>query len=107
MDRPAAPDPRQSRLEAARDWGGALRLAVDWLREAASLTPALDAQTLLARVTAAARATLLAYPEHRSRQFRRRSTRRWWPAAPLASQSPILLGSASSWGCPSWPMRAH
>jgi release factor glutamine methyltransferase len=52
-----------ARLAAARTLGEAMRLARSWLREAGSATPALDAQALLAHVTGAPRATLLAYPE--------------------------------------------
>jgi release factor glutamine methyltransferase len=55
--------PQHARLVAARTRGEALSLAGAWLREAGSETPALDAQALLAHVTGAARATLLAYPE--------------------------------------------
>ncbi len=60
-----APDAaaRHAELAAARALGEALRLAVDWLRAEGSETPALDAQTLLAHVTGATRARLLAYPE--------------------------------------------
>jgi release factor glutamine methyltransferase len=53
----------ENRLAAARTLGEALRLAVEWLRAAGSETPGLDAQTLLAHVTGATRAALLAYPE--------------------------------------------
>lgn len=51
-------------LPAARTWGAALRAATAALKSAGvAATPALDAQVLLAHVTGAARATLLAYPE--------------------------------------------
>ena len=59
------PDPtrRRGALALSQTYGEALRLAVAWLREAGSETPALDAQTLLAHISGASRATLLAYPE--------------------------------------------
>lgn len=54
-------------LATARTYGEALRRATDRLRQRpqspAAATPALDAQVLLAHVTGAARATILAYPE--------------------------------------------
>ena len=58
-----APAAHQARLAAARALGEALRLAADWLRAAGSESPMMDAQVLLAHVTGATRATLLAYPE--------------------------------------------
>lgn len=55
---------RREALAAARTYGEALRLAVEWLRaEEASESPELDAQVLLGYVAGAGRATLLAYPE--------------------------------------------
>ncbi len=63
---PSSPDfsaANHARLTAERTLGEALRLATDWLRAAGSESPALDAQVLLAHVTGATRATLLAYPE--------------------------------------------
>lgn len=54
---------RRGSLARASALGEALRLATTWLREAGSETPALDAQALLAHVTGAGRAALLAYPE--------------------------------------------
>lgn len=51
-------------IEQARTLGEALRLATERLRAASvTETPRLDAQVLLAHVSGAARATLLAYPE--------------------------------------------
>ena len=56
--------PEQVDLAAARSYGEALRLAVRWLRLAGvDDSPELDAQVLLAHVTGAPRATLLAFPE--------------------------------------------
>jgi release factor glutamine methyltransferase len=57
-------DPTMPQLQAARTCGAALRAAVAALKTAGiEATPALDAQVLLAHLTGAARATLLAYPE--------------------------------------------
>jgi release factor glutamine methyltransferase len=54
----------EAALVAARTYGEALRLAVSWLRRAGTLaTPELDAQVLLAHVTSASRASILAFPE--------------------------------------------
>jgi len=51
-------------LQAARTWGAALHEATATLKAAGvEATPALDAHVLLAHVTGASRATLLAYPE--------------------------------------------
>lgn len=51
-------------LAAAATWGDALHQATAWLRDtAASDSPSLDAQVLLAHVTSASRPALLAYPE--------------------------------------------
>lgn len=53
-----------AQLQAARTRGAALRAATAALKAAGvEATPALDAQVLLAHITGAARATLLAYPE--------------------------------------------
>ncbi|HEX8731517.1 MAG TPA: peptide chain release factor N(5)-glutamine methyltransferase [Ktedonobacterales bacterium] len=55
---------REAALAQARTWGEALALAGGWLRATrVGETPALDAQTLLAHLTGAGRAALLAYPE--------------------------------------------
>lgn len=56
-------DDRRRGLARVATLGEALRQATEWLRDAGSETPALDAQTLLAFVTGATRATLIAYPE--------------------------------------------
>ena len=57
-------DRQREALAAARTYGEALRLAVEWLRaREASQSPELDAQVLLGHVTGIGRATLLAYPE--------------------------------------------
>ena len=50
-------------LQLAATYGDALRAATTLLRAAATDTPELDAQVLLAYITGAPRATLLAYPE--------------------------------------------
>lgn len=64
MDMSVDHNGRREALAAARTYGEALRLAVEWLRaEEASQSPDLDAQVLLGHVTGAGRATLLAYPE--------------------------------------------
>ncbi|MBF6591277.1 MAG: peptide chain release factor N(5)-glutamine methyltransferase [Ktedonobacterales bacterium] len=53
-------------MAAARTNGDALRLAIAWLRAVpGALSPELDAQVLLAHVTAMPRARVLAYPEWR------------------------------------------
>lgn len=53
-----------AQLQAASTWGAALHTAVAALKAAGvEATPALDAQVLLAHITGAARAALLAYPE--------------------------------------------
>src|SRR5260370_5026652 len=67
-------DARASALAAlagGQTIGEALRLATAALRASgATVTPELDAQVLLAHVSAAARATLLAYPERELPQER-------------------------------------
>ena len=53
-----------AQLKSARTWGAALHAATVALKAAGvEATPALDAQVLLAHLTGAARAALLAYPE--------------------------------------------
>ncbi|HEX8995956.1 MAG TPA: hypothetical protein VF812_07990, partial [Ktedonobacterales bacterium] len=57
-------DARRRALADARSWGAALALADAWLRDvAASETPGLDAQVLLAHINGASRTSILAYPE--------------------------------------------